>query len=74
MKALVWLGCIFVYSLITNLFRSADIMLGALPTMLLAVLLIFIPAPLICKALGERNAHMSASQKQSADEDIDLDE
>ena len=35
MKVIIWVGCIFLYSLCTVFLRYAGIILGGLPTMLL---------------------------------------
>ena len=53
-KVLVWLTCIFVFSIVRTAVQTSGITLGGLPTALLAVALVFAPAPLICRALDRR--------------------
>lgn len=48
MKVLIWLGCIFLYSSAQTMMMSSG-QFGGLTAMVLAVILVFIPAPLLCK-------------------------
>lgn len=54
MKVLIWLACILVYSALQVVIRSQGIVLGGVPTALLALLLVFIPAPALCKLWEKR--------------------
>ena len=54
MKVLIWLACILVYSALQAVIRSQCIVLGGVPTVLLALLLVFLPAPALCKLLDKR--------------------
>lgn len=54
MKVLIWLACILVYSALQVVIRSQGIALGGVPTVLLALLLVFIPAPALCKLWEKR--------------------
>lgn len=54
MKVLIWLACILVYSALQAVIRSQGIVLGGVPTVLLALLLVFLPAPALCKLLDKR--------------------
>lgn len=49
MRVLIWLGCILVYSIIVTALRGAGIILGGIPTALLALVIVFLPAPALCK-------------------------
>ena len=50
MKVLIWLACILVYSVLQTVLKGQGIILGGVPTVLLALVLVFLPAPAICKA------------------------
>lgn len=54
MKVLIWLACILVYSALQAVIRSQGIILGGVPTVLLALLLVFLPAPALCKLWDKR--------------------
>lgn len=54
MRVLIWLACILVYSALQVIARSQGIVLGGVPTVLLAMLLVFLPAPALCKLWGKR--------------------
>lgn len=64
MKIIIWLGCILVYSALQTAFRSAGIILGGIPTALLALVLVFLPAPLLCKAWSKRKEKQEAIPRQ----------
>ena len=54
MKVLIWLACILVYSALQAVIRSQGIILGGVPTVLLALLMVFLPAPALCKLWDKR--------------------
>ena len=54
MRVLIWLGCILVYSIIVTALRSAGIILGGIPTAVLALVVVFLPAPALCKLWSRR--------------------
>lgn len=64
MKIIIWLGCILVYSALQTAFKSAGIILGGISTALLALVLVFLPAPLLCKAWGRRKERQAAIPRQ----------
>ena len=49
MKVLIWFGCILVYSA-----AVAALNLAGVPVALLAILLIFLPAPALCRLVDRR--------------------
>ncbi len=63
MKILIWLACIFLYSAVITGLRMAGITLGGVPTAALAVLLVFLPAPLICNVIGRKKETRIAPSK-----------
>lgn len=54
MKVLIWLVCILVYSAAVSALNLAGVGLGGVPVVLLAILLIFLPAPALCRLLDRR--------------------
>ena len=54
MRVLIWLGCILVYSIIVTALRGAGIILGGIPTAVLALVVVFLPAPALCKLWSRR--------------------
>lgn len=64
MKVVIWFGCIAVYSIIVTALRSAGVLLGAMPTALLGLLLVFLPAPALCKWWGSRKARTAPREEQ----------
>ena len=54
MKVLIWLVCILVYSAAVSVLNLAGVGLGGVPVVLLAILLIFLPAPALCRLLDRR--------------------
>lgn len=54
MKIVIWVLCVFVFSAIQTLLRMNGIMLGGLPTVLLALVTVFLPAPALCRLWGRR--------------------
>lgn len=69
MKALIWIGCMFVYALIQTLLKYEGVILGGIPTMILAFLLIFLPAPWLCKQWDEWKAKEAAASRDTSHED-----
>lgn len=65
MKIVIWLGCILVFSLAQLILSTQGIMLGGIPTALLAAVLVFIPAPALCKKWQER--HGQTGETKSAE-------
>lgn len=54
MKVLIWFGCILVYSAAVAALNLAGVGLGGVPVALLAILLIFLPAPALCRLVDRR--------------------
>lgn len=54
MKVLIWLVCILVYSAAVSALNLAGVGLGGIPVVLLSILLIFLPAPALCRLLDRR--------------------
>ena len=54
MNVLIWFCCILAYSVVVVVLNAAGVTLGWIPAALLAVLLIFLPAPALCRAWGHR--------------------
>ncbi len=63
MKIAIWLGCIFIFAAVRTLLEMNGIAVGGLLTVILAVAIVFIPAPLLCKAWDKH-----VSSKQSNDQ------
>ena len=63
MKIVIWLGCILVYSALQAALKMAGVVLGGLPTALLALLLVFLPAPLLCRAWSKRKERQPAAPR-----------
>ncbi len=49
MKILIYLACMTVYAVIMALLNYAGVMLGGIPTAILAAVTVFVPAPALCK-------------------------
>lgn len=64
MKVLIWLGCIIVYSAVVTALRFAGVLLGGIPTVLLALLLVFLPAPALCKWWAKRKMRPALQKEQ----------
>ncbi len=64
MKVLIWLGCIVVYSAVVTALRFAGVLLGGIPTVLLALLLVFLPAPALCKWWAKRKMRPALQKEQ----------
>ncbi len=69
MKALIWLGCIFVYSLVKTFLSSGGEVLGAIPSLFLSILFVFLPAPCLCKQWDEWKAKEAAASRDASHED-----
>ena len=54
MKIVIWVACVFVFSLVQAAIKSQGIVLGGVPTVLLALLLVFLPAPALCRWWSRR--------------------
>lgn len=54
MKIAIWCGCIVVYSVVVTACRLGGVTFGALPTALLFLLLVILPAPVLCRAWDRR--------------------
>lgn len=54
MKVFIWIGCIVVYSVVVSALNLSGVGLGGVPVALLAVLLIFLPAPALCRLWDRR--------------------
>lgn len=54
MKIVIWVACVFVFSLVQTAIKSQGIVLGGVPTVLLALLLVFLPAPALCRWWSRR--------------------
>lgn len=54
MKILIWLGCIAVYSVVVTACRLGGVTFGALPTVLLLLVLVVLPAPALCRQLDKK--------------------
>lgn len=63
MKVLIWFCCILVYSIVVTSLRYAGVILGGIPTALLSFLLVFFPAPALCRAWSRRKKRHSDSPK-----------
>ena len=59
MKILIWLGCIAVYSVVVTACRFGGVTFGALPTVLLLLVLVVLPAPALCRQLDKRGTRRS---------------
>lgn len=64
MKVLIWVGCIFVTSLIVGVLGYAGVRLGAIPTVLLYAAMIWV-ARSLCKAHDEKHQSSDSSKPQA---------
>lgn len=67
MKVLIWLVCIFVFSLVQTIAHSQGVVLGGVPTVLLALVLVFLPAPLLCKLWDKRTKRLAIPKDRRAE-------
>ena len=66
MKVLIWFVCILVYSVAVSALNLAGVGLGGVPVVLLAVLLIFLPAPAFCRLLDRRRQQHTSEPGSSS--------
>lgn len=66
MKVLIWFVCILVYSVAVSALNLAGVGLGGVPVVLLAVLLIFLPAPALCRLLDRRRQQRASEPDSSS--------
>ena len=66
MKVLIWFVCILVYSVVVSALNLAGVGLGGVPVVLLAVLLIFLPAPALCRLLDRRRQQRASEPDSSS--------
>ena len=68
MKALIWVGCCFLYGLITTLAKQSGIILGGIPTFILATGIFWL-ARTLCKKYDEykkqKNSHKNHMQNNN---------
>ena len=63
MKILIWLGCIAVYSVVVTACRFGGVTFGALPTVLLLLVLVVLPAPALCRQLDKKRGKKEPEKK-----------
>lgn len=63
MKILIWLGCIAVYSVVVTACRLGGGTFGALPTVLLLLVLVVLPAPALCRQLDKKRDKKEPEKK-----------
>lgn len=63
MKILIWLGCIAVYSVVVTACRLGGVTFGALPTVLLLLVLVVLPAPALCRQLDKKRGKKEPEKK-----------
>ena len=63
MKILIWLGCIAVYSVVVTACRFGGVTFGALPTVLLLLVLVVLPAPALCRQLDKKRDKKEPEKK-----------
>lgn len=63
MKILIWLGCIAVYSVVVTACRLGGVTFGALPTVLLLLVLVVLPAPALCRQLDKKKDKKEPEKK-----------
>lgn len=74
MKVLIWLGCIFLYSSVQTMMMSTGSFDG-LTAMVLAVILVFLPAPWLCKQYTKwKMKHDAEKQDEAASGTLPLQE
>ena len=70
MKILIWLGCIAVYSVVVTACRFGGVTFGALPTVLLLLVLVVLPAPALCRQLDKKREAREEPVRREAPEEI----
>ena len=68
MKALIWIGCIFSFSLITTLIKGSGIILGGLPTAVLFAATWWI-ARTLCKKWDARRQALNKDEELNGFQD-----
>ena len=63
MKILIWLGCIAVYSVVVTACHVGGVTFGALPTVLLLLVLVVLPAPALCRQLDKKRDKKEPEKK-----------
>lgn len=63
MKILIWLGCIAIYSVVVTACRLGGVTFGALPTVLLLLVLVVLPAPALCRQLDKKRDKKEPEKK-----------
>lgn len=56
MKVIIWLGCVFAYSVVVTALRFTGILLGGIPTFLLGLFLVVLPARALCERWDKHKA------------------
>ena len=70
MKIAIWCGCIVVYSVVVTACRLGGVTFGALPTALLFLLLVILPAPVLCRAWDRKRAQKQGPVQVEQPEEI----
>lgn len=70
MKIAIWCGCIVVYSVVVTACRLGGVTFGALPTALLFLLLVILPAPVLCRAWDRKRAQKQGPVQVERPEEI----
>lgn len=70
MKILIWLGCIAVYSVVVTACRFGGVTFGALPTILLALIFVILPAKELCRRLDKNREGREGPVRREAPEEI----
>ena len=60
---MIWLGCIAVYSVVVTACRFGGVTFGALPTVLLLLVLVVLPAPALCRQLDKKRDKKEPEKK-----------
>lgn len=71
MKILIWLGCVVAYSALVLALQYAGVTLGGIPVALLSFLLVFLPAPALCRAWDRRKASAATPAPDTDAGDVD---
>ena len=66
MKVLIWVLCLFANALITTIIKGSGVILGAIPTVILYGVTIWL-ARTLCKKWDERKADKTANYQEKAD-------
>lgn len=69
MKIIIWLGCIVVYSMVVTALRMSGIILGGIPTVVLSLVIVFLPAPNLCRAWEKRKSKQTDARNSIYTED-----